>query len=93
MPGFTNSRTWEKQESKPKQLIPGRKSNLHQSQPQNHQNQSNPTNTISESLTISLGSLPQMIESTPHQHQQITKMPKTTIPLNPPENHPNGYIW
>ena len=68
MPGFTNSRTWEKQESKPQQLILGRKRNLHQPQPQKHQNQSNHTNTISESLTISQGSLPQMIESTPHQH-------------------------
>ena len=28
-----------------------------------------------------------MIESTPHQHQQITKMPNTPIPLNPLENH------
>ena len=28
-----------------------------------------------------------MIESTPHQHQQITKMPNTPISLNPPENH------
>ena len=25
-----------------------------------------------------------MIESTPHQHQKITKMPNTPVPLNPP---------